>query len=259
MKNKALVSVIMPAHNAAGFIAESIQTVMQQTYTEWELLVIDDASVDETSQVVEGLQAKDERIKLHRLPANQGAGFARNIGIKAATGDFICFLDADDLWKPHKLETQLKFMEQEQLDVCYSSYELINEDGKSLNRQIKALEYLSFNKLKKANYIGNLTGIYNAAKLGKIYCPLIRKRQDWGLWLLAVEKAGYARGIQEPLAAYRERQNSISGNKLEMLKYNYQVYQKVLGYTPQKSLFWMLLFLWEQLLVKRRQKVALEK
>lgn len=259
MKQQSLVSVIMPAYNASAFIAESIRSVQQQTNPNWELLVIDDASVDDTPEIVQSLKAEDQRINLHRLPANQGAGFARNIGIKAATGKFICFLDADDLWKPHKLETQLELMQEQQVDVCYSSYELISEEGRSLGKQIKALNNLSFDKLKKANYVGNLTGIYNAGKLGKIYCPLIRKRQDWGLWLLAVEKAGYARGIQEPLALYRERRNSISGNKLEMLQYNYQVYRKVLGYTRQKSLFWMGLFLWEQLVVKRRQIVALNK
>lgn len=257
MDKKALVSVIMPAYNAAGFIAESIRSVQQQTFKDWELLVIDDASTDETSNVVEELKAEDPRIKLHILPTNQGAGFSRNIGIKAATGDYISFLDADDLWKPHKLETQLGVMTTENVQVCFSSYELINEQGKSLQKQIKALQFLSFEKLKKANYIGNLTGMYNASKLGKIYCPLIRKRQDWGLWLLAVEKAGFAKGIQEPLAVYRERENSISGNKIEMLQYNYRVYREVLEYSSLKSLFWMLLFLKEQLFIKQRQKVDL--
>ena len=258
MNKKALVSVIMPAYNAAGFIAESIRSVQQQSFEDWELLVIDDASRDGTSEIVEALRAEDPRIKLHILPANQGAGFSRNIGIKAATGDYISFLDADDLWKRHKLQTQLDLMEKEDVEVCFSSYELIDEQGKSVQKQIKALEFLPFKKLKKANYIGNLTGMYNAAKLGKIYCPLIRKRQDWGLWLLAVEKAGFAKGIQEPLAIYRERENSISGNKIEMLQYNYRVYREVLEYSSVKSLFWMLLFLWEQLLVKQRQKVALK-
>lgn len=258
MKNKSLVSVIMPAYNAAGFIAESIRSVQQQTHENWELLVINDASHDGTSEIVEGLKANDDRIKFHVLPTNQGAGFARNIGIKAAKGDFISFLDADDLWKSHKLEKQLKLMQEGNYQVCYSSYELMDEDGESLHKQIKALKSLSFDKLKKANYIGNLTGIYNARALGKIYCPLIRKRQDWGLWLLAVRKAGGARGIQEPLAIYREREGSISQNKTEMLQYNYRVYRKVLKYSPLKSLFWMVLFLWEQLFIKQRQKMALE-
>ncbi len=259
MSNESVVSVIMPAYNAGGFIAESIRSVQQQTYSRWELLVIDDASTDETSQIVEGLAVNDDRIKLHVLPTNQGAGFARNIGIKAATGDFISFLDADDLWKPHKLETQLAVMEREGEKVCFSSYELMSENGQNLDKQIKALKDLTFDKLKKANYIGNLTGIYNAREMGKIYCPLIRKRQDWGLWLLAVKKAGGARGIQEPLAIYRERKGSISQNKIEMLQYNYRVYRKVLKYSPLKSLFWMLLFLWEQLFVKQKRKVALDK
>lgn len=252
-----MVSVIMPAYNAAVFIAESIQSVQQQTHSNWELLVIDDASLDGTAEVVEGFSRKDDRIKLHSLPTNQGAGFARNIGIKAATGDFICFLDADDLWKPHKLEKQLKLMQGKNFQVCYSSYELMSEDGESLQKQIKALRNLTFDKLKKANYIGNLTGIYNARALGKIYCPLIRKRQDWGLWLLALQKSGGAIGIQEPLAIYRERKGSISQNKMEMLKYNYRVYRKVLKYSALKSLFWMVLFLWEQLFIKQKQKVSL--
>ncbi|MHA6278969.1 glycosyltransferase family 2 protein [Salinimicrobium sp. CAU 1759] len=259
MNTESVVSVIMPAFNAAEFIAESIRSVQQQTYSSWELLVIDDASTDGTSQVVEGLVENDDRIKLHVLPTNQGAGFARNIGIKAATGDYISFLDADDLWKSHKLQTQLAVMKEEGEKVCFSSYGLMDESGRSLDKQIKALKILTFDKLKKANYIGNLTGIYNASVLGKIYCPLIRKRQDWGLWLLAVKKAGGARGIQEPLAIYRERRGSISGNKIEMLKYNYRVYRKVLKYSSLKSLFWMLLFLWEQLFVKQKQKVALDK
>ena len=258
MSTKALVSIIMPAYNAAAFIAESIRSVQQQTFKNWELLVIDDASQDGTSEIVETLRAEDSRIKLHVLPTNQGAGFSRNIGIKAATGKYISFLDADDLWKTQKLEKQLQVMQQEDVQVCFSSYELMDEEGKKLQYKIRALKNLSFKKLKKANYIGNLTGMYNAAALGKIYCPLIRKRQDWGLWLLAVEKTGFARGIEEPLATYRVRQNSISGNKIEMLQYNYRVYREVLGYSSQKSLFWMLLFLWEQLVVKRRQKVSLK-
>lgn len=258
MNKKALVSVIMPAYNAAGYIAESIRSVQQQSFEDWELLVIDDASKDGTSEIVEALRAEDSRIKLHVLPTNQGAGFSRNIGIKAATGDYISFLDADDLWKPHKIQTQLDLMKNENVQVCFSSYELIDERGKSLQKQIKALQFLPFKKLKKANYIGNLTGMYNASELGKIFCPLIRKRQDWGLWLLAVEKAGFAKGIEEPLAIYRERENSISGDKIEMLQYNYRVYREVLEYSSVKSLFWMLLFLWEQLLIKQRQKVDLK-
>lgn len=258
MKKSSLVSVVMPAHNAEAFISESISSLQQQTHTNWELLVIDDASQDQTVQIVERFQTTDDRIQLYPLPANQGAGFARNIGIKASKGDFISFLDADDLWKPEKLEIQLNFMEENKAEVCYSSYELIDEEGTRQGKQVRALRDLPFSKLLKANYIGNLTGIYNASALGKIYCPLIRKRQDWGLWLLAVKKAGGAKGIIEPLAYYRVRKHSISGNKWEMLGYNYKVYRKVMGFSALKSAFWMMLFLWEQFMVKSRQTVALK-
>lgn len=259
MNKNPLVSVIMPAHNAAAFISESIGSVIAQTHSNWELLIIDDASFDKTPEIIEGFVQKDKRIKVHRLPANQGAGFARNIGIKASGGEFISFLDADDLWKQQKLEIQLKFMQENNVQVCFSSYELISEAGKNLQRQVTALAHLPFKKLLRANYIGNLTGIYDAQKLGKIYCPLIRKRQDWGLWLLAVRKAGGARGIQKTLASYRVRKGSISGNKKEMLKYNFQVYRKVLKFSALKSYFWMLLFLAEQFFVKSRQTRRLEK
>lgn len=258
MNNNPLVSIVMPAYNSAHFISESIRSVQEQTFENWELLVIDDASQDGTIEIVKALLEKDERIRLHPLPTNQGAGFARNIGIKASEGNYICFLDADDLWKPEKLEVQLDFMDKNNVEVCYASYELINEEGKRLHKMIKALVDLPFKKLLKANYVGNLTGIYNAKKLGKIYCPLIRKRQDWGLWLLATKKAGNAKGISKPLAYYRMRKHSISGNKWEMLSYNYQVYRKVLGFSALKSGFRMLLFLWEQFFVKSRQKVSLK-
>ncbi len=258
MKKNALVSIIMPAYDAAVHITESIASVQEQTFGNWELLVIDDASRDKTPQIVEDLMATDDRITLHRLPTNQGAGFARNIGIKASKGDYISFLDADDLWFPQKLEIQLDFMQKSGANVCFSNYELITEEGISQGQQIKALENLPFKKLLRANYVGNLTGIYNSKKLGKIYCPLIRKRQDWGLWLLAVRKAGGAKGILEPLAKYRVRKNSISANKKEMLVYNYRVYRKVLKFSALKSLFWMGMFLWEQFFVKSQQKVLLK-
>ena len=257
MKNFPLVSIVMPAYNASKFISESIDSVREQTFGDWELRVIDDASKDETGQLVEDYMQQDSRIKLHSLPVNQGAGFARNIGIKASEGDYICFLDADDLWKPHKLRTQLDFMQSNDLSVSYSSYELITEEGHSMNQMVKALDTLSFSKLLRANYVGNLTGMYKAKVLGKIYCPPIRKRQDWAMWLTALKEAGAAKGIAEPLAKYRVRKDSISANKREMLDYNYKVYRKVLKFSTLKSSYWISRFLYEQFFVKSKQLVPL--
>ena len=253
-----LVSVVMPAYNAADFIAESIESVRQQTYTNWELLVIQDASNDSTEKILKNFQTQDARIKIHNLPTNQGAGFARNIGIKASKGEYIAFLDADDLWKKNKLRVQINYMKENDLSVCYSSYELIDEEGVPKKRKIQALQTLTFKRLLKANYIGNLTGIYNVKNLGKIYGPLIRKRQDWGLWLLALKKAGIAKGIQESLAYYRLRKNSISQNKFEMLQYNFLVYRKVMEFSILKSTYYLAAFLFEQFFIKNKKKVKLD-
>lgn len=259
MNNSPLVSIVMPAYNAAEFISESIVSVQNQTYRNWELLIVDDGSTDTTAILVDQFHRTDPRIRSIPLPVNQGAGFARNIGIKASEGEFISFLDADDLWKTHKLKTQLDYMLRNRLLVSYSSYELIDEQGNRMHQVVRALESLSFRKLLRANYIGNLTGMYHAGKMGKIYCPPIRKRQDWAMWINTVKKAGAAKGITEALAFYRVRGDSISGNKWEMLEYNYLVFRKVLGYSFIKSCLCFVRFLFEQFFIKRRRTTSLKK
>ncbi|WP_373057247.1 glycosyltransferase family 2 protein [Zunongwangia sp. H14] len=253
MKQSALVSIIMPAYNAAQFIMKAIASVQKQTYTNWELLIIDDNSKDFTVANIKKQAREDSRIKIFRNSTNRGAGYSRNKGIKAAEGDFIAFLDADDLWKPEKLEKQLEFMISNDVAVCFTSYELIYENGQKKHEVVQALPFLTYQKLLKANYVGNLTGIYKAAKIGKIYAPQIRKRQDWALWLSAVKKAGIAKGMLESLAFYRVRRNSVSGNKLEMLTYNFNIYYKFLDLSFWKSLKCMLIFLREQIIIKKRQ------
>ncbi|MDT0689627.1 glycosyltransferase family 2 protein [Salegentibacter sp. F188] len=251
--HSTLVSIIMPAYNSAEFITEAILSVQKQTYSNWELLVIDDASKDFTLSKVRTHAKEDPRIKLFENKKNKGTGYSRNKGIKAAKGDFIAFLDADDLWKVNKLEMQLEFMKSNELSVSYSSYERITENGQKRNEIIEALPYLTYEKLLKANYIGNLTGMYDVVQLGKIYAPEVRKRQDWALWLEAIKKGGTAKGLKEPLALYRLRRNSVSGNKLEMLGHNFNIYYRVLGFSFFKSLKYMGIFLKEQLVVKTRQ------
>ena len=253
MGKDSLVSVIMPAYNSEAFIAESIQSVIDQSYQNWELWIIDDASSDSTKKIARNYSEKDSRINLIENTSNLGTHHSRNKGIEAAQGDFIAFLDADDLWKPEKLSKQLQFIQEKGTHACFSSYELISENGSMLDKKVHALAELSYDKLLKANYVGNLTGIYHAKKLGKIYCPEIPKRQDWALWLKVIKEGGTMYGMQESLALYRVRKNSISGNKLEMLKYNFQVYHKVLGFSFFSSLWKMLIFLNEQFFVKSKQ------
>lgn len=162
------------------------------------------------------------------------------------------------MWNPKKLEIQVNFMEEKDVLVSYSSYELIDEHGNPLHKMLEARKDLDFKKMLKANYIGNLTGMFNAAALGKIYCPPIRKRQDWAMWILAVQKAEKAVGIQQILAKYRLRKDSISGNKQEMLNYNFMIYRKILGFSTLKSSWFFGQFLREQFLVKSQQKKTVE-
>ena len=259
MKDHGLVSVIMPAYNSEAFISEAIRSVIQQTYQNWELLVIDDASSDSTLKLIQKYSENDNRIKVFKNSANLGTHKARNRGIKAAEGDFIAFLDADDQWKPEKLVKQLEILSSDNISACFSSYDLISENGQPLGKRMEALPVLSYEKLLKANYVGNLTGIYSVKDLGKIYCPDIRKRQDWALWLKVIEEGGPMEGILDSLAIYRVRKNSISTNKLEMLSYNFRVYKDVLGYGFLRSSLKMIIFLNEQFFVKSRQVKTISK
>lgn len=254
---KPLVSVITPTYNSEGFISETIDSIRAQSYANWELILVDDASSDETVSILKKYASSDERIKVHVLKTNSGAAIARNTAIEKATGSYIAFLDADDLWKPEKLSKQIAFMQEKDIAVSFSSYELMDEEGKSLGKMIKALPKVDFSKMLKSNYVGNLTGIYNAKKLGKVYMPNIRKRQDWALWLTLIKKVGFAYSLEEPLAKYRVREDSISSNKLNLLKYNYTIYRKALNFGTFKSSWYLIRFLIEHFFIKPQQTTQL--
>ncbi|MFK2819110.1 glycosyltransferase family 2 protein [Flavobacteriaceae sp. LMIT009] len=248
-----MVSIVTPAYNSAKFIEDAIESVINQTYQEWEMIIVNDGSLDKTQSIVTKYLENDNRIKLLNHIKSQGAGVARNKAIAEAKGDYIAFLDADDKWKPEKLEKQLRLLKETCAVVCFSSYELMNEKGQSLNTIVEALDRVSYKKQLKCNYIGNLTGIYDVRKLGKVYMPEIPKRQDWVLWLKAIEKGGDAIGIKESLASYRVRKDSISSNKWKLIKHNFNVYRKVLKFGWVKSIRFILIFLYEYFFVKSKQ------
>ncbi|WGK65799.1 glycosyltransferase family 2 protein [Croceiramulus getboli] len=249
-------SVIMPVFNAEDFLKDAVNSVIDQTYASWELILIDDASTDGSQALISAFaKAHPQQIQCIQFKSNQGTAKARNAGIERAKGRFICFLDADDRWMPEKLEKQYQCFMTTGTAVCFSSYVLMQETGELLHQKVQAFPELPYSKLLKANYIGNLTGAYDTQKLGKCYSPLLRKRQDWALWLEVIRKGGSAVGIQQPLAVYRKRKGSISANKLALLKYNFLIYYSFLDYPLVKSLGCMLVFLREQLMIKPRQTV----
>jgi len=220
-----LVSVVMPAHNSSSYIAKSITSVLMQTYTKWELLVIDDVSSDTTSSIVQSFADKDGRIKLIKLSDHHGPALARNVGIEEAKGRYIAFLDSDDVWLPEKLQKHLQFMQKHDLALSYTSYYLMDENGVIVD-YYKAKAQVSYKDLLKVNYIGCSTVIYDVDKLGKRYMKPIR-HEDYALWLQILREVGYTKGLVEPLTVYLVGQG-ISSSKWKSASWRWNIYKNEL-------------------------------
>ena len=249
---EALVSIITPTYNSEKYIAETIQSVQNQTYSNWEMVIVDDASSDKTEAIILQFATTDYRIKFYKLHKNAGAGVARNQALSMAAGRYIAFLDSDDLWKPEKLQKQIEFLTTQNAPFTFSFYECIDEMGKPLNKRIEAPLKLRYWQLFFCNFVGNLTGIYDTQVFGKIPISNLRKRQDWMVWLTVLRKIKTAQPIPESLAFYRVRQDSISASKVKLLQHNYNVYRIFYGYNIVVSLCCMIGFLMMQLLIKPR-------
>lgn len=230
-----LVSIIMPTYNCAKFIGETIKSVIAQTYSNFELIIVDDCSKDNTKDVVNSFD--DERIKYHRLEKNSGAAVARTTAMNMAKGKYMAFLDSDDLWMENKLERQLKFMKDNNYNITCTAYEQVNEDGESLNKVIKTKKKADYNRILLDCPVGNSTVMYNVEALGKFEVPNIRKRNDDALWLQMLKKEKYIYGMDEVLAKYRIRNNSISSNKLSLIKYHWQLYRNIEHLSVIRSVF----------------------
>lgn len=249
-----LVSIVTPLFEADKYIAETITSVQSQTYSNWELIIVDDFSKDASVKTVEKYSTQDDRILLVKNEANEGAAVCRNLATELAKGSFIAFLDSDDLWLPNKLEKQLEFMQKNDCNVSFTSYLHIDEKSKPIKKRVKALASLSYKKQHRNNYIGNLTGMYNAGVIGKIASPNIRKRQDWAVWLEAIKRSGKpALGLQEDLALYRVHKESMSGNKFRLISHNFRFYSTHLGHSWISSVYYLLRFFWEYFLIRPRQ------
>lgn len=230
-----LVSIIMPTYNCAKFIGKTIESIIAQTYENWELIIVDDCSKDNTEEVVS--EYKDNRIKYHRLENNSGAAVARTEAMKKASGSYMAFLDSDDLWKKDKLEKQLEFMNKNNYNFTCTEYEQIDEDGNKLNKVIKVKKRADYNRILLDCPVGNSTVMYNVEKLGKFEVPNIRKRNDDALWLQILKKEKYIYGMPDILMEYRIRSNSISSNKLSLVKYHWQLYRKIEHLSVFRSVF----------------------
>jgi teichuronic acid biosynthesis glycosyltransferase TuaG len=247
---KPLVSVIIPTYNSEAFIGETLRSVQEQTYENWEIILVDDCSQDNTLAIVSQMALLDKRIQYYQLTINSGTGIVRNTALSKCNGRYISFVDSDDLWKHNKLEMQIEFMQDNNLPFTFSFYDCINEKGESLKKRVEAPTHLSYRQLFFCNYVGNLTGIYDVEYFGKISISSIRKRQDWMLWLTILKKIKTAKPVPESLAFYRIRANSISTSKLDLIQYNFAVYRKFHGFSLPIAVACMKLFLFTQLLIK---------
>ena len=234
-----LVSIITPSYNSAQFIAETIDAVLAQTYTNWELLITDDCSTDNTIEIVQSYIQKDSRIKLFQSEKNSGAGVARNNSIKEAKGRFIAFCDADDVWSSDKLEKQISFMIEKDVAFSYGNYDIIDEVGKITGRRVLR-DKVSYSDMLLNNYIGTLTAMYDTEKVGKNYMESVRNRQDWVLWLAILKKTDWAFNVSQKIGFYRISNNSISRNKMKMMKYNWLVYRKYEKFSFVKSCYYII-------------------
>ena len=235
------ISIITPVFESELFIKLTIESVLNQTYQNWELIIIDDASSDGSVKIAESFATKDERINLIKLDSNKGPAAARNRGIKEASGRYIAFLDSDDLWHKDKLEKQIIFMQKNEYAFTFTGYEKIDDKGKKIGNILPFKGQVAYCDLLKSNHIGCLTAMIDLKILGyKIYMPDIKKRQDQGLWLEILKEIDKAYCLNKVLGKYRIRKDSISINKIANIKFQWQLYRELEKLSIIQSFYYML-------------------
>lgn len=223
---RELVSIIMPSYNTAKYIAESIRSILAQTYDNWELLIVDDCSTDNTDEIVTPFLS-DERIKYFKNEKNSGAAISRNKALREAEGKWIAFLDSDDLWVPEKLEKQIKFMECNDYHFSYTNYEEIDEESQSLGRLITGPKKITKRKMYNYCWPGCLTVMYDSDFVGLIQIEDIKKNNDYAMWLKVCKKADCFL-INEMLGQYRKGRNgSISSHSYKnLIRWHYKLFKE---------------------------------
>ncbi len=240
MQDYGLVSIITPTWNCAAFIHETIKSVQAQTYTNWELLIQDDCSMDETDRVIAPLAYEDTRIKYKRNIRNSGAAITRNNALKRAKGRWIAFLDSDDVWLPEKLERQLEFMVENDYAFTYHEYTEITEEGKELGVYVSGLKKVNVFEMYACCWPGCLAVMYDADKVGLIQIKDVRKNNDTAMWLKVIRKAPCYL-LKENLGCYRRRKGSITPPTLgKRIWAHYPLFRVAEGMNPIIATFWTL-------------------
>lgn len=247
------VSIIIPVYNAEKYIQETIDCVRSQTWKEWELLLVLNGCTDGSAEVIRRYrkQVKDERIRVIEMSGNQGAAKARNQGLMEATGRYIAYLDADDLWSPEKLELELAYMEEKQAAFVFTGYEFADETGKGLGKIVHVPEQLEYREALKNTTIFTSTVMFDTVKIAKkeLEMPLI-KSEDTALWWRILRQGYTAYGMDKIVVKYRRSGGTLSANKLEAIRRIWALYRKAEGLSLIRSMYYFCF--WAVRAVKRR-------
>jgi len=231
----------MPCYNAENTISNSINGILSQTYKYFELIIIDDCSIDNSINIINKYRSIDTRIKIFSTETNSGSpSIPRNLGIEKAIGRFIAFCDSDDIWLPSKLEEQIPLFD-DNISIVFSNYEKTDTLLNRNKRYIIAPKYATYNSLLNGNYIGNLTGIYDTEKVGRVYQQHIY-HEDYVMWLEILKKGYIAKNTNTITAIYRESSNSFSASKIKVLKWQWNIYRKILKFNLLDSLYHFIIY-----------------
>lgn len=225
--DNTMVSIVTPVYKAENYIKETIQSVLNQTYENFEMILIDDCSPDNSATIIKEIAEKDSRIKYLKLEKNSGAAVARNKGIELAKGKFIAFIDSDDKWYPDKLEKQIHFMTSHNVAFTYTKFEMINDNGTLKNDAAKLPEKLNYKGLLKNTAIACSTVVIDREIIGNFSMPLVRKGQDTATWLKILRNHEYAYLVNQTLNQYRTVEGSLSSNKVQAIKRTWNTYRNI--------------------------------
>jgi glycosyltransferase involved in cell wall biosynthesis len=227
-----LVSVIMPSYNCGCFVEETIRSVQGQTYKNWEIIFVDDCSSDDTIPKVSAMKEQDDRIHLYQNVKNSGAAVSRNVALKEAKGRWIAFLDSDDLWKPEKLEHQIRFMEENGYNFSCTERDVIDENSNPVGQYITGPDVITKAGMRRYCWVGCLTVMYDANVMGVLQIADLKKNNDYAIWLKAIKKADCYL-LKENLASYRQRRGSISHDSMKkLIKSHYDLWRVGEGKNP---------------------------
>lgn len=249
MKEELLVSIITPLYNAEPFLEKCVRSVQNQTYKNWEMILVDDQSTDNSYEVARKLQKSDERIHLYQLPLNSGSGPARNLAIKEAKGQILAFLDSDDIWHPQKLEIHLGEMMRNGAAFSHTSYGFIDESDNVIRKTFHVSNFpVGYTDLLKRTEISCLTAMFDVRKVGKLYMPDIRRKQDYALWLSILKRGFPSYPLDLELAWYRQRSNSATSNKRKLVRGHWIFLRNHENLPMAKSMYYFLSWIYNGLI-----------